>query len=317
MHFPPAILQQCRFLAGPTACGKTGVAILIAEQIGAEILALDSMTVFRGMNIGTAKPTAVEQARVPHHLLDLRDPCEEFSTAEFLAAALVACEGILSRNRVPLFVGGTGLYLRSLLRGVFEGPSADWGLRKEWEQYATEHGPLALHEKLSVIDPLTAARLHANDQRRIIRALEIHALTGRTASESHQEAPLPCDQRPPGLHWLNPDRECLHRRIDSRVDAMLSAGLLEEVDHLRHAPGGLGRTARQALGYKEILTHLEEGVPLANAVRVLKTRTRQFAKRQWTWFRNLEELTPIELEGTESPEAIAERVLHQWRTVCP
>ncbi|RLS56176.1 MAG: tRNA (adenosine(37)-N6)-dimethylallyltransferase MiaA [Planctomycetota bacterium] len=315
MRFPGSILKQCRFLAGPTASGKTAVGIRIAEQISAEIISLDSMTVFRGMDIGTAKPTAAERARAPHHLLDIRHPGEEFSTAEFIAAALTACEEILSRGRIPLFIGGTGLYLRSLLRGVFEGPSANWELRRQWELYARQQGAIALHAQLAAIDPATAQRLHPHDQRRVIRALEIQALTGRTASESHQEQPLPLEERPRYVHWLNPPRDILHQRIDSRVDQMLADGLVQEVDQLRQAPEGLGRTARQALGYKEILAHQEAGVPLADAVRELKTRTRQFAKRQCTWFRNLEELTPIDIAGTEPAESVAAQVLAVWNSV--
>lgn len=315
MRFPGSILKQCRFLAGPTASGKTAVGIRIAEQISAEIISLDSMTVYRGMDIGTAKPTASERARVPHHLLDIRHPGEEFSTAEFMAAALTSCEEILSRGRIPLFVGGTGLYLRSLLRGVFEGPSANWELRQRWELYARNQGAVALHAQLAIIDPTTAQRLHPNDQRRVIRALEIQALTGRTASESHQERPLPIEERPRCVHWLNPARDILHQRIDSRVDQMLADGLVHEVDQLRQAPEGLGRTARQALGYKEILAHQEAGVPLTDAVRELKTRTRQFAKRQCTWFRNLEELAPIDIAGTEPTESVAAEVLAVWNSV--
>lgn len=309
MRFPVSILQKSWFLAGPTASGKTAVGISLARQIGAEIVCLDSMTVYRGMDIGTAKPSPAERAAVPHHLLDLREPHEEFSTAEFLAAALEACHAILERDRVPLFVGGTGLYLRSLLRGVFEGPSANWDLRREWEQFTSQHGAAALHAELARIDPPTAKRLHPNDQRRVIRALEIHALTGRPASEQQQETPLPPDQRPQHVYWLNPDRERLRQRIDLRIDAMIAAGLVGEVKELLQAPQGLGRTARQALGYREILAHLEDGLPLPEAIDQLKIHTHQFAKRQYTWFRNLEELTPVDLRGDESADQVGEQIL--------
>ena len=309
MRFPIPTLQKCWFLAGPTASGKTAVGIWLAQRLGAEIVCLDSMTLYRGMNIGTAKPSAEERADVPHHLLDLKEPHEEFSTAEYLAAALKVCEEIVARDRVPLFVGGTGLYLRSLLRGVFEGPSANWDLRRRWEEVAAEHGPTALHAQLALIDPPTAQRLHPNDQRRVIRALEIHTLTGRPASELQQEVPLPPNQRPRHVYWLNPDRDQLRTRIDRRIDAMIAAGLVQEVVTLLQSPLGLGRTARQALGYREILDHLERGLPLSEAISQLKTHTHQFAKRQWTWFRNLEELTPVDLRGDESPERVGEQIL--------
>lgn len=309
MRIPISLLQQCWFLAGPTACGKTATGIALAERIGAEIVCLDSMTIYRGMDIGTAKASPEERARVPHHLLDLRDPHEEFSTAEYMNAALSACESIVSRGKIPLFVGGTGLYLRSLLRGVFEGPAADWTLRREYEQFATEHGTGALHARLAQVDPPTAQRLHVNDQRRVIRALEIHTLTGQPASTLQQESPLPPHERPQHVYWLNPDREVLRQRISQRVDAMFLAGLVEEVTALWRLPHGMGRTASQALGYREVLSHLEDGVPLSEAIQQLQTHTHQFAKRQWTWFRNLEELMAINIQGNETSEAIAASIL--------
>lgn len=272
---------------------------------------MDSMTIYRGMDIGTAKPTREERAAVPHHLLDLREPHEEFSTAEYMTAALGACEQIISRGHTPLFVGGTGLYLRSLLRGVFEGPSANWELRRQWEQMAAEHGAAALHSELERVDPTTAKRLHPNDQRRIIRALEIYSLTGCPASDLQQEVPLPADQRPQHVYWLNPDRDTLRQRIDRRVDAMLDAGLVAEVSGLLRSPQGLGRTARQALGYREILDHLERGLALSETISQLKTHTHQFAKRQGTWFRNLEELSPVSIRGDESAEQVGARILSQ------
>ncbi len=199
---------------------------------------MDSMTIYRGMDIGTAKPTREERSDVPHHLLDLREPHDEFSTAEYMTAALGACEQIISRGHIPLFVGGTGLYLRSLLRGVFEGPSPNWELRRQWEQMAAEQGAAALHAQLERVDPTTAKRLHPNDQRRVIRALEIHALTGCPASELQQESPLPAEQRPWHVYWLNPDRDTLRQRIDRRVDAMLDAGLVAEVSGLLRSRRG-------------------------------------------------------------------------------
>ncbi len=309
MRFPTPLLQQCWFLAGPTASGKTAVSLALAEQIGAEIICLDSMTIYRGMDIGTAKPTIAERARVPHHLLDTREPHEEFSTAEFMTAALEVCQSIISRGKVPLFVGGTGLYLRSLLRGVFEGPPADWPLRTDLEQFAAAHGAEALHARLAQVDPPTAQRLHMNDQRRIIRAIEIHAITGQPASALQQETPLPLEERPQHVFWLNPDREVLRRRISQRVDTMFAAGLVSEVETLLRSPHRLGRTARQALGYREVLSHLEEGLPLREAIEQLNFHTHQFAKRQRTWFRNLEELQVMDISGTENAEAIATGII--------
>jgi len=308
MRFPVDILRQCWFLAGPTASGKTAVAIELARLIGAEIVAMDSMTLYREMDIGTAKPTAQERAAVPHHLLDLLDPAEDFSVAQYLAAARPVAEGILARGHVPLLVGGTGLYLRSLLRGVFEGPEADWDFRRGLEAELAATSPEMLHVRLAEVDPRAALRLHPNDTRRVIRALEIHHLTGRPASSQQDERPLPPEERPPHVDWLDPPREELHRRIDRRVDQMVEAGLAQEVRRLHGREQGISRTARQALGYKEFFDWLEGRGSEREAIETVKTRTRQFAKRQVTWFRNLEECVPVEIREGDAAAAIARRI---------
>lgn len=311
MHLPLVILQRSWILAGPTAVGKSAVAIHLAEKLGAEIVALDSMTVYRGMDIGTAKPSIADQARIPHHLLDVIDPHEEYSLAEYLRAAEICCTGIIDRGHIPLFVGGTGLYLRGLLRGLFEGPAADWTIRHELEDFERTQGPGALHRELQRVDPDSAAWLHPHDQRRIIRALEVFRLTGEPLSALQQEATLPAEQRPRHVYWLEPPREWLHDRIHRRVDAMFEAGLVAEVQGLLNRPQGLGRSARQGLGYKEVLDHLDGRLTLAETIETLQTRTRQFAKRQHTWFRNLPECRAIPLTGSESPDILAEKLL-QW-----
>ena len=294
MKLPPDILRKCWFLAGPTAAGKSELALSLAEEIGAEILCLDSMTIYRELDIGTAKPTAAEQARVPHHLLDLVDPHTEFSTAQYLQAAEQVIRDVLQRGRIPLFVGGTGLYLRSLLRGVFEGPPADWEFRQQLEAEAAERGPQWLHERLHRVDAVTAGKLPAQDLRRIIRALEIYHLTGTPPAQLRQEHPLPPAERPQRVFWLQPPRDWLHARINARVDAMLAAGWLQEVEQLRDRQPPLGRTAGQALGYRELLDLLAGQIhSLEQARELIQTRTRQFAKRQETWFRNLEECRPL------------------------
>ncbi|MFO1022680.1 MAG: tRNA (adenosine(37)-N6)-dimethylallyltransferase MiaA [Planctomycetales bacterium] len=313
-HIDPESLRQCWFLAGPTAVGKTAVSLLLAENLRAEIVAMDSMTLYRGMDIGTAKATPEEQARVPHHLLDLLDPWEEFSVARFLDAAGNAVRDILNRGKTPLFVGGTGLYLRSLLRGVFDGPSADPEIRHKLETVLQEQGGEELHRRLSRLDPVTADRLHPNDHRRLIRALEVIELTGQPISSQQQQPVLSADQRPPHVYWLSPPRDWLHERINRRVDQMFEQGLVDEVVRLRAHPQGFSHTSRQALGYKEILDVLEADqdlVPAPNlesARDLIKTRTRQFAKRQCTWFRNLEECHAIEINGSETAEEIADRI---------
>lgn len=314
MTIPSELLRQCWFLAGPTASGKTATSIELAKRLNGEVLSLDSMAIYRRMDIGTAKPTVEERAGIPHHLIDIVDPHEEFSTADFLNHAEQAIRDILSRNKTPLFAGGTGLYLRSLLRGVFEGPAADWDFRRELEAEESQ-APGSLWAKLEQRDPTTAARLHPNDQRRIVRALEVHHLTGQPLSAQQQQGPLPLEDRPEHVYWIHPPRPWLADRINRRVDLMVEAGLVAEVDALLKAEPPAGRTARQGLGYKEVIAHLEEGQPLDETIEQIKTRTRQFAKRQHTWFRNMEECQEFAISGEESAAELADRLLQISRTI--
>ena len=309
MQIDPSILKQCRFLAGPTACGKTAISLLMAERMGAEIVALDSMSLYRGMDVGTAKPTREERARVPHHLIDVLSPEQEFTVADYVHAANSVCGDILNRGRIPFFVGGTGLYLRSVLRGVFAGPPADESFRQGLESRAADQQAGWLHRQLATVDPVSAARLHPHDTRRLIRALEVHHLTGWPASQMQGESPLPPGQRPPHVEWLSPPRDWLYERINRRVRQMIDNGWVDEVRGLLASGHPLSRTARQALGYQELIAHLQGELSLADAIERIQMRTRQFAKRQHTWFRNLEECRAVEIAGTETPEELAERLL--------
>ncbi|HEV3302746.1 MAG TPA: tRNA (adenosine(37)-N6)-dimethylallyltransferase MiaA [Planctomycetaceae bacterium] len=309
MQIPNDILKQCWFLAGPTACGKSEAAIVLAERLDAEILSMDSMSLYRGMDLGTAKPSVAQRAMIPHHLLDLCEPHEAFSVAQYLAAADAVARGVVSRDRVPLFVGGTGLYLRALLRGVFDGPQIPPELRKELEADVESSSTQQLHERLALVDPRAARRIHARDGRRIVRALEVFLTTGRPLSEQQRQNVLPPRDRPQNVYWLSPPRRWLYERIDRRVERMFAEGLVDEVCRLLAAPLGLSHTARQALGYKEVLAHLEQGVPLTETLALIQTRTRQFAKRQHTWFRHLEECRPVEMTGAETASQLAEMVL--------
>jgi len=308
VQLEPEILRECWFVSGPTAAGKTKTALALAKRLNAEIISLDSMAIYRGMDIGTAKPSPEEQQQIPHHLIDIVDPDQEFSLADYVAAAGDACRTILDRDRRIVFAGGTGLYLRGMLRGVFDGPSADWEYRKRLEARAESEPEAYLHQELTKIDPASAKKLHPRDRRRIIRALEVHHLTGSPLSAQQQHGPLPEAQRPSNVFWLHPPRDWLRERINQRVDEMLADGLVEEVRGLLSAPKPLSRTARQALGYKEVIEHLQGELDPAAMADLIKKRTRQFAKRQHTWFRNLEECRAVEITGSESPQDLAERI---------
>ena len=209
MNVASEILRKCWFLAGPTAAGKSEAAVELATRIDGEIISLDSMSIYRGMDIGTAKPSRELRRVVPHHLIDVLEPHEEFSVAQYVEAAGGSAQEIVARGKTPLFVGGTGLYLRSVLRGVFEGPSADLQLRGELEADALRLSADELHARLRNVDPSAAGRIHPRDVRRTIRALEVHARTGRPLSELQRQAPLPPGERPTHVYWLSPPRMAL------------------------------------------------------------------------------------------------------------
>jgi tRNA dimethylallyltransferase len=303
--------RACWFLTGPTASGKTAVGIELAEAIGAEIVSLDSMAVYRGMDIGTAKPTAAQRQRVPHHLIDVRNPDEEFSVYQYMAAATETVAEIQRRKRQVLFVGGTPLYLKALLRGLFRGPSADWNLRQEIYGEVTEVGAQALHDRLALVDPLSAKRLHPNDTRRLIRALEVFRLAGLPIShlqEQFEEGERAEACRVFVLQWPRPQ---LHQRIEQRVEWMFAAGFVDEVRRLTDAGRTLGRSARQAVGYREVRDYLTGLCDLAACRERVKARTRRFAKRQQTWFRSLSECRNVPLEGRLEPRQSASRIVRR------
>jgi len=303
--------RECWFLTGPTASGKTPVGIELAEAIGAEIVSLDSMAVYRGMDIGTAKPGAHERDRVPHHLIDIRDPIEDFSVQQYLEAAAATVAGIRDRGRQVLFVGGTPLYLKALLRGLFRGPSADWNLRQTIRGEISEVGSRALYDRLALVDPLSAEKLHPNDTRRLIRALEVFRLSGTPISHMQMEFDEGGQAESCRVFVLQWPRPLLHRRIEQRVERMFAEGFVDEVRRLTVGGSGLGRTARQAVGYREVMELLDGQCSLETCRERVKARTRRFAKRQETWFRSLSECRMISLEGSLDPVATAARVIRQ------
>jgi len=299
-------LENSIFLVGPTASGKSSVGVCLAELIGGEIISLDSMQLWRGMDVGTAKPSAQDRARVPHHLVDILDPSESFSVARYVNLACAAVRDIAARGRVPLFVGGTALYLKSLTAGIFEGPPADWELRTRLRAIAADKGSPFLHDRLRGVDPDAADRIHPNDLRRIIRALEVFEKTGLPISQLQQQWREGRDEDPP-IFGIDRERDDLYERINTRVDRMMSEGFLEEVQGLHDR--GLGREASQAMCYRELIAHLSgEITDLDEAVELIKRNTRRFAKRQLTWFRGFPEIVWIHAGPDDTPEEIAGRI---------
>jgi tRNA dimethylallyltransferase len=286
-------------LTGPTGAGKTALALELAERHGAEILSMDSMALYRGLDVGTAKPSAAERRRVPHHLIDVLEPWESASVAWWLDRARACAREVRARGQRVLLVGGTPLYLRALLQGLFEGPPADAELRQRLADEAARAGGAALHARLAAVDPASAARLHANDLRRVIRALEVWELTGRPISAWQQQWTGAAANEAPRAIWLDLPRAELYERINRRVERMFAEGLVDEVRALRALPRPLSRAASQALGYKEVFAHLDGLATLEETVALVQTRTRQFAKRQITWFRHLPGCRPLSSQLTQ------------------
>ena len=301
--------ERLVFLAGPTAVGKSAVAIALAEQVGGEIISVDSMQVYRGLDIGTAKPSAGERRRVPHHLIDVVELTESFDAARFVGLAREAASQIQARGRVPIFCGGTGLYFQACLAGLGQTPPANPALRAELEA-----APLAeLLRELAARDPATFTRIDRRNPRRLVRALEVIRLTGQPFSA--QRAPWPAQPSTlnpqPSTHFLLSRAPAdLGARIDARVDAMFARGLVAETERL--LAGGLAqnRTALQALGYRQVVEHLRGQRSLADTVALVKQRTRQLAKRQLTWFRHHGQWERIELTPDTTPDEVADRLAH-------
>jgi tRNA dimethylallyltransferase len=296
------------FLLGPTASGKSEVALVMAPRINAEIISLDSMLVYKGMDIGTDKPAAALREKVAHHLIDIAGPQEAFSLGRYVKEAEKKVAEISGKGKRPLFVGGTGLYLKGLLKGIFSGPPAHWALREKLQEEAERHGPEALYEQLKRVDPEAAKRISVHDLRRIIRALEVCKLTGKPISklqtqfnrEPVADAVLVC---------LNRERGDLYHRIDERVERMFASGLVDEVKGLLKK-GNLSRSASQAVGYKETIGYLEGRYDLAEAQRLIKRHTRRLVRRQLTWFRSFPQIKWLEVDKNEPKETTAKKVIN-------
>ena len=298
-------------ICGPTASGKTALSVALAKQLHTEIISADSMQIYRGMDIGTAKPTAEERQGVPHHLLDICAPGEAFSVARYVELADAAAQDVLSRGMVPIVAGGTGLYMDALIEcSTFSGDETDLSVREKYQRMAAEQGNEAVHAFLAKVDPEGAGRLHPNNLKRVIRALEVYEQTGMTIDAFNRLHKRPAPKYAALKIGICPaERQTLYDRIDLRVDQMLADGLLEETKRLLDS-GALAGTAAQAIGYKELLGYLQGDAPLADCVALLKQRSRNYAKRQLTWlkrddnihwiyYNNGEELPAILQEATE------------------
>ena len=273
-------------LTGPTAVGKTKLSIALAKAVGGEIISADSMQVYKYMDIGSAKIRKEEMDGVPHYLVDVLDPAEEFHIVKFQEMAKAAMEKIYANGHIPILVGGTGFYIQAMVKDIdFTENEENTEVRSKWEQFAKEHGAESLHEELAKIDPKSAESIPAGNVKRVVRALEFYELSGKRISEHNEEQKTKGSPYNFAYFVLNDHRELLYERIEKRIDEMLEEGLIEEVQGLKNRGFTKNMVSMQGLGYKEILDYLDGNLTLEEAVYILKRDTRHFAKRQLTWFR--------------------------------
>lgn len=300
-------------LLGPTGVGKTEISITLARLLNAEIISSDSMQIYRYMDIGTAKPSSEQRKKVPHHMIDIVNPWEYFSTGSYIEMVSGIIKKIFEKNKVPLVVGGTGLYLRAMTEGIFEGPEADWDLRtKLLEKEKKQSG--ALYNLLKKIDPAAAEKVNPSDLRRTLRALEVFFKKKKRISELQKELtkPLPYEFIKIGL---TRERKELYRMIEERVDRMIELGLIEEVRKVlnmikKNATIPYPLPALQAIGYKEIAGYLADLYCVDEAIRLVKKRTKIYAKRQFTWFRKEKDIKWFDITGNSDPEMISEKIIN-------
>ena len=288
-------------ILGPTAVGKTELALRVAARIGGEIVSVDSRQVYRKMDIGTAKPTPEQLKLAPHHMINCADPDEPFSAADYRRGADQAIREICQRGKLPMLVGGSGLYFRSVVDGLFDGPQADEELRQKFRQEAKELGTGHLYARLEAIDPEAAGKIHHNDLLRIIRALEVYEKTGTRVSDLRQQWGSSETRYKFAAFGLTRPRDTLYERIEARVDKMMAEGLLEEVRALSQYSRDL--QGMKCLGYKELLSFLDGRYDLDEAIVLIKRNTRRFAKRQLTWFRRDKRIRWIDLSAHPAPES--------------
>lgn len=295
-------------IAGPTAVGKTAASILLAQELGAEIVCVDSMQIYRGMDIGTAKPTREQRALVPHNMIDIVDPDQPYSVGDYLKDAQAVIEKIRAAGKIPLVVGGTGLYIRALTRGLFEGPAADPQLREQFLEREASVGPGTLYKELVNLDPESALKIHPNDVRRTIRALEVYHLKDRKLSDFQKEHAFNDARFQYRLLFLVRARHELYPRIEARVDQMIQEGLEAEVKLLLDRGFGPELPSMKGLGYQHLMAYLQGNMPRTEAISLLKRDTKRYAKRQFTWFRREPAAQWIDVTGVSETAEVVDRI---------
>jgi tRNA dimethylallyltransferase len=297
------------FIVGPTAVGKSGIALWLSQQLNAEIVCCDALQVYREISIASDKPTAESLVRIPHHLVDILSVTEDFNAARYRELALAAIEDVQARGRMPLIVGGSGMYMSVLLDGIFEGISVEEDLREELTEELSVKGTAVLHERLKKLDPQAAAKIHPNDPQRIIRALEVVLSTGQPLSQLQQNREGLWGKMPIKIFALNRPREELYQRVEARVDDMFKRGLVEEIKQVSTLP--LSSTAVKLIGIREVMGYLKGEHDLERAKYLMKLNTRHYVKRQLTWFRRDKRLTWIDIASDQSAAQIANIIAEQ------
>ncbi len=303
---------RVNLLIGCTASGKSAVALAAARQLGAELVSIDSMKIYRRMDIGTAKPTPEERRDVFHHLIDIIEPFDQYNLGRFVGDADRAIRDIASRDLPVVAEGGSMMFVRGLLSGVFDGPAADPAFRRTLRERAEREGTPALHAELAQVDPEAAQRIHANDLRRIERALEVYHLSGRPITELQTQWEQSCSQYDCRVVALRRPKEEVNRRINARVRQMMVAGLPDEVRSLLAGPGGIGQQAAQAVGYAELIRHFHGELSLDEAIEQIKIGTRRLAKSQRTWLRRIPDVRWVDATEADATETLADRVIAAW-----
>jgi len=308
-----AKMSQVLAIVGPTASGKTTLSILLAEKLRGEIISADSRQIYKFLNIGTAKPSTEDLHRVPHHFIDILDPDQEYNAAEYGQQARSKIEELLKQGIQSIIVGGSGLYIRAVIDGVFKGPGKDSKIREQLEKEAKRFGAEMLFEKLKRIDPVSAAKMDASKVRRVVRALEVYSITGKPISDLHsaQETRAPFEVLQYALEW---ERKTLYDRINHRIDEMMEKGLVEEARELKTRGYIFGMNALNTVGYKETFDFIEGKLVKEEMVRLIKQNSRRFAKRQLTWFRADKRVRWISVNEQTNWDQIAEMIQKEFQT---